>query len=447
MRDDCILDWLHSVDSTNDQSCERPPKRPRLNNGCAPNESIHSDFGKIQVKGNDPRSRLQTPSTSGSGSVPRQRYLSMTSKRPRDLDDGRPVDDARQARQSTELSLLHTELTPRPRRSPTAALDHGVSLPSSPSQSRTSPSLASSKASKISRNLSPTKQLRKAELEETAEELKMINGGFGILPKELQDELMKDDDSFEFWNFGDRLGLGTTCFPDLSTVRQIYDLARRCFKNNHPESSWNNDVHSRVLNWVLRDGPCKDDIVDYRCCLTAQIAPEYQPINSRSKMVDYCFCIEPKTNSPQYRTIESLCKKRPGKSINHTDWADLTKYPIAISIETKGPSIGYETALLQVATWHSAQWRSLCWAKQDMNLLTFSCQIEFLPGIIVMQHHWWFVATALNEGGKAQTFERLLLGETESLLGIYKLSMALQKLVEWARDQYWPAFQSDVLGL
>lgn len=163
-------------------------------------------------------------------------------------------------------------------------------------------------------------------------------------------------------------------------------------------------------------------------------------------MIDYCICIEPEESSPQYRVIESLCKDRPGKSINHTDWADLAKYPIAISIETKGPSIGYETALLQVATWHSAQWRSLHWTQQD-STSAYPRKIEFLPGIIVMQHHWWFVATALNEDGKAQTFERLLLGDTESILGVYKLSMALQKLAEWARAQHWPAFQSDVLGL
>ncbi|KAJ5117833.1 hypothetical protein N7448_011465 [Penicillium atrosanguineum] len=175
--------------------------------GESSNESIHSKyFGKIQVKGNDHRSRLPTPSTSGSGSVPLSRRLSMSSKRLWDNDDGRPVDDPRHGRQSP---VLQPELTPRPpRRSPTTALDHGVSLaPSSPSQSRTSPSLAS-KASKISRNSSPTKQLRNAELEETgfsraslrddkkpkslhalAEELKKINGGFGILPKELQDEV------------------------------------------------------------------------------------------------------------------------------------------------------------------------------------------------------------------------------------------------------------------
>lgn len=161
-------------------------------------------------------------------------------------------------------------------------------------------------------------------------------------------------------------------------------------------------------------------------------------------MVDYCICIQPGTSSPQYEAIESICKHRPGKSINHTDWADLTKYPIAVSIETKGPSIGYETALLQVATWHSAQWRSMH-RDTDAGDLERSGEIEFLPGIVVMQHHWWFVATALNQNGKAQTFERLLLGETESIIGIYKLFISLQKLVDWTRDQYWAAFQASVL--
>ena len=164
-------------------------------------------------------------------------------------------------------------------------------------------------------------------------------------------------------------------------------------------------------------------------------------------MVDYCICIEPERDSPQSRAIEGLCRWLPGQSINHTDWADLTKYPIAVSIETKGPSIGYETALLQVATWHSAQWRSLHWAQHGADVSSRSQEMEFLPGIVVMQHHWWLVATALNDDQKAQTFERVLLGDTESILGIYKLTMALQRLIQWVRDEHWPAFQSSILGL
>ncbi|KPM38324.1 hypothetical protein AK830_g8243 [Neonectria ditissima] len=438
MHSDRVLDWLDSVPapSTDDHYdgydpdvSERPRKRARLN----------KDDGR--------RLRLPTPSRSASPllSIPTFKadgIPSMPPKHPRNPDNN---DDA-----------LQMELTPRPlRRSAAAAnLDSDTSsLPPS------TPSRASSKASKLSRNSSPRKQLRNAKLKETGflrasllddqkptllhaltEDLTKIGDGFGILPKDLQSELAVHR-SIRDWNFGDAPEFGTTRLPDLKTVQRIYKLAKRCFTNNHPESSWNNDVHSRVLDWVLRDGPCEDDMVDYRCCLSAQIIADYQPISAPSKMVDYCICIEPDENSPEYDAIESLCEQRPGMSINHTEWADLTTYPIAISIETKGPSIGYETALLQVATWHSAQWRSLRWDNPEP---ASSMKLEFLPGIIVMQHHWWFVATALNEDGKARTFERLLLGETESILGIYKLSMTLQKLVAWARDQHWPAFQTDM---
>ncbi|KAL4733833.1 hypothetical protein BDV11DRAFT_73561 [Aspergillus similis] len=151
-------------------------------------------------------------------------------------------------------------------------------LPSTLSRSL---SKASSKASKITRNSSPSKQLRNAELEETGflradlrndtkpgllgaltTELEKIGGGFGILPKNLQEDLA-DQRSIAAWNFGESPEFEKSQLPDIRTVRKIYNLASRCFKNNHLESSWNNDVHSPILNSVLRDSPRADDIVDY----------------------------------------------------------------------------------------------------------------------------------------------------------------------------------------
>jgi hypothetical protein len=76
---------------------------------------------------------------------------------------------------------------------------------------------------------------------------------------------LADQRSIAAWNFGESPQFEKSQLPDIRTVRKIYNLASRCFKNNHPESSWNNDVHSRILDWVLRDGPRADDIVDYRC--------------------------------------------------------------------------------------------------------------------------------------------------------------------------------------
>ncbi|PLB36074.1 uncharacterized protein BDW47DRAFT_119091 [Aspergillus candidus] len=440
-----ILNWLDSVSPVHDdRKSERPRKRRRLKNEPCSRE----DSDQIQAGEDTDGLRPPTPLASPCGSAPLAGLSSMPPKQISDHHD--PTDDRSPGHDQPSNALADTQSNRTPRTSRrsavAAALGDDDVFPrasSLPSGSQLSSSKASSKAPKISRNSSPTKQLRNAELDQTGflraslrdhqkpkslqglvDDLRKIHGGFGILPRDLEKELGPHAPLLphtRVWNFGDNTTYGVAQLPCTTTVNIIYTLAERCFTNNHPESSWNNDVHSRVLDWILRDRPGKDDLVDYRCCLTAQICPEYQPDHSPPKMVDYCVCIEPERDSPQSRAVEGLCRWLPGQSINHTDWADLTKYPIAVSIETKGPSIGYETALLQ--------------------------EMEFLPGIVVMQHHWWLVATALNEDQKAQTFERVLLGDTESILGIYKLTMALQRLIKWVRDEHWPAFQSSILGL
>jgi hypothetical protein len=80
--------------------------------------------------------------------------------------------------------------------------------------------------------------------------------------------------------------------------------------------------------------------------------------------------------SIEQQRIDAMITTRPGISINHTDWGDLCKNPIVLSIETKR-QVSWEKALLQIGTWHSAQWRAL-----RGNIQT----IEFLAGIIVQDH-------------------------------------------------------------
>lgn len=53
--------------------------------------------------------------------------------------------------------------------------------------------------------------------------------------------------------------------PGVQTIRKILRLAKRCFQENLPESCWNNDVHSQVLEWVMRDSPGSSHLLDYRC--------------------------------------------------------------------------------------------------------------------------------------------------------------------------------------
>lgn len=158
-------------------------------------------------------------------------------------------------------------------------------------------------------------------------------------------------------------------------------------------------------------------------------------------MVDFCIMARPDADSPEQHAIQALCRKRPGLTINHTDWGDLCKNPIAISVETKRQGEHWDKAVLQMGTWHSSQWRSLSWGRRQT-----PSSLEFLPGIIIQGHDWLFVATTMEPNG-AVLYSSVRIGDTETEFGIYKLLVALQCLEQWVENTYWPLFKSDILGI
>lgn len=233
-----------------------------------------------------------------------------------------------------------------------------------------------------------------------------------------------------------------TNLPSLSWVQGLVSRANECHADRECEASWNADVHSPILEQVFRsDRFSSRDLVDFRFCPSAQILPWFKPRDAPSKMVDFCIFIRPKLDSPEERAINSICQLRPGLSINHTDLGNFCKHPIALSIETKRPAEHGDKATLQMGTWHSSQWRSLRYNRNCSSPQS----IEFLPGVIVQGHDWQFVATILDESGKARLLRTVRLGGTESELTVYSLVMALQRLRRWIKEVYWPAFVSDML--
>lgn len=159
-------------------------------------------------------------------------------------------------------------------------------------------------------------------------------------------------------------------------------------------------------------------------------------------MIDFCLTIRPERSEQEI--IDGIRSQRPGNSINHTDWASLTKHPIAISIETKRQGEQYAAALLQIATWHSAQWRSLRWGHEDASSLP---TIEFLSGLIIQGHDWQFIPSILGRDGVSKVVRPpVQIGDTRTEPAILKLFSSLQVLKQDAEEMFWPAFKADVLG-
>jgi hypothetical protein len=178
---------------------------------------------------------------------------------------------------------------------------------------------------------------------------------------------------------------------------------------------------------------------------STQISTMFKPTKSKSKLVDFCIYMQPGRDSPEQAAIDNMrYRDRPSRSINHVDSGLLNKHPIAISIETKREGEDYTNAINQMATWHSAQLRSLCYVSPGITR-TLS-HIELLPGIIVQGHDWNFVAT-IQRDGKAFTFHKLPIGTTRTRQGIFKVLLALQYLEHWIQTKYWSAFKTDILGM
>lgn len=160
-------------------------------------------------------------------------------------------------------------------------------------------------------------------------------------------------------------------------------------------------------------------------------------------MVDFCICIDPSADksasSGAAITIDSLRRKLPGASINHTEYPAVSSWPIAASIETKPPHGDWAAATLQIGVWQAAQLRCL---------RRLGYRPDFVPGIVIQGHDWSFVASVpgKEDGKGGALFTKIHMGGTETVLGIYSVVASLRRLLRWIEDEFWREFQTAVLA-
>ncbi|GKU14522.1 unnamed protein product [Fusarium langsethiae] len=399
--------------------------------------------------------RLKTSHEPSPGRLPTPPHDTMSSptKRPRSVsDDG---SDA------ISQSFVEDDVTPKaPKRR--ERLYHEIS-----STSETSSRSRNSSRSKVS---SPSKQQRDAAGEETGyrvvsieryedlqpESLKEmrrvledIDYGIGIIPANRKDEFQRSrfpEAAFFDAALATNLPSGVDWrWPEMLWVDDLFDRAAEYMEENEAEAGWNIGIHAPILEWIFHKDKPQPRFLDYISCTSTQISTMFKPTKSKSKLVDFCIYMQPGRDSPEQAAIDNMrYRDRPSRSINHVDSGLLNKHPIAISIETKREGEDYTNAINQMATWHSAQLRSLCYVSPGITR-TLS-HIELLPGIIVQGHDWNFVAT-IQRDGKAFTFHKLPIGTTRTRQGIFKVLLALQYLKHWIQTKYWSAFKTDILGM
>ncbi|RFU73757.1 methyltransferase type 11 [Trichoderma arundinaceum] len=283
-------------------------------------------------------------------------------------------------------------------------------------------------------------------------ELENCSNGVGVISSCLQDEIKeqsKTDSEFQiFLHFMydlplNRDKLGPT--PSIDDVTRLVQEAAECQASMQSETGWNMMVHWPLLSMAIYGPRKQHQLVGLAPCTVAKIIKEYLPTSSQAKMVDFCMYLVPEMEEVATNATKNLREILPYNVINHTEFLPFRNRPIAVSIETKKRG-GTQpaTAELQLGTWQAAQWKFLehlvCLSSGSFDGL------PFLPAVVVQGHDWSFVATT-RENKKTVLWLEKGFGSTTSSLGVYKTVWGLQRLAQWAREEYWPWFKRNALGI
>lgn len=236
-------------------------------------------------------------------------------------------------------------------------------------------------------------------------------------------------------------------------VSKINRASTKCQTRAAPESTWNSEVHSRVL-WLALQGHWEGKEVWYQDISSARISSKsLVPWNlaagsMQSKMVDYAIVIEPNedyegeaSKSLHNHIIEKM-RGENGASINQTAASYIRYRPIGVSIETKKGLVGEDEAHVQLATWMTAQYTRL------RQLMTNHATGE-LPSFPVLSVHgqrWFLMIAHLCDNGKMELIKELEVGDTGSFIGVYQVVAAIRRVAQWVNDDYRPWLESEILG-
>ncbi|CAK4034353.1 Hypothetical predicted protein [Lecanosticta acicola] len=199
------------------------------------------------------------------------------------------------------------------------------------------------------------------------------------------------------------------------------------------EASWNTFVHGVALSAATRRSPYKSNV----SCENITTARVSAVDRTDTKRVDFCLALELDGDLKR-----ELCAANVD-SVNHTDYDGVAFSPIAVSIETKaGVLDSGSDADLQLRMWAKYQFDFL------RGILIQSGRDPVLPPLplIVAQGHEWRMYYFVEEGNGAILYrDTSAFGNTDTLLGIFKLHTGLQRLIRWAEEWYRPWFMEHII--
>ncbi|KAF2872817.1 hypothetical protein BDV95DRAFT_593227 [Massariosphaeria phaeospora] len=211
-----------------------------------------------------------------------------------------------------------------------------------------------------------------------------------------------------------------------------------CEREHLHEPSWNELVHSQMLEQAVVDRPG----FAYYNITTARVIKELVPDNKfgellKGKMIDYAVTLGPPL-IPTAHVVNGLAAspRKLQRTCNPSEYSPLCYNPVALSIETKSPDGRGENGEVQLAVWALAYFNRLRQLIQDPVTMT-------LPMLLVTNAQWklYFASDLAHE---IHFIHAVDIGTTTDIIGCYTILKALRLVLDMVEQTFPPWFLEGV---
>lgn len=231
--------------------------------------------------------------------------------------------------------------------------------------------------------------------------------------------------------------------PSLLEAEMIVDQAQECQVADDFEAGWNSHVHGPLLVLACHMSQHYKRVRSVNLTL-APCLRQHQRVSITGKMVDFGIYLQP---SPVLRdAYKEIEPEADGESryFNHTNFEQIARKPLAISIETKREDQGGSQADLQLSVWVDAHFDRLAGLRRTA--LNVDDRSIWLPLLKVIGPIWYLLLARgdyneLGELAGTTVYSRYQLGDVTTYHGFFRVFSAIHALVDWAETSYRPWFE------
>lgn len=228
---------------------------------------------------------------------------------------------------------------------------------------------------------------------------------------------------------------------ELGAMKRVQAAAVSLSTTGDHEPQWYCSMQWPLLDMVFRHQSHIEPKQISHALPIRECLPQTGDRYSESRLVDFAVNLVPQSVSND--SLSEWLRSQPNnlRTVNQSLYASLCRHPTMISVEVKANGTE-EEAWVQIGIWLSAWHERVGQLGEDEGH-----RVITLPVIIVL-NHYWHPYFAVDKGSHIEILQFTeSMGDTLSLVKVYRILAVLRRLGEWGLETFEPWFKTTFLDL